>query len=56
VDRIADVVRVSPEDLDPPPANISGVDGRFFKNIYKLEKNLLIVLDVNAAISVKDSC
>jgi purine-binding chemotaxis protein CheW len=56
VDRIADVIRASPEELDQPPANVSGVDGRFFKYIYKLEKNLLIILDVDAAIDVKESC
>jgi purine-binding chemotaxis protein CheW len=55
VDRIADVVRASPEDLDEPPANISGMDGRFFKNICQLDNNLLIVLDVDAAIDVKEA-
>jgi purine-binding chemotaxis protein CheW len=55
VDRIADVVRVSPEELDKPPANVTGVDGRFFKHIYKLEKTLLIILDVDAAIDVKEA-
>ncbi|MBN2581323.1 MAG: chemotaxis protein CheW [Pirellulales bacterium] len=56
VDRVADVVRVSQNELDEPPANVSGVDGRFFKYIYKLENKLLIILDVDAVIDVKESC
>jgi purine-binding chemotaxis protein CheW len=55
VDRIADVVRVRANQMDMPPANVSGVDGRFFKGVYKLEKTLLIILDVDAAISVKET-
>jgi purine-binding chemotaxis protein CheW len=54
VDRIADVVRASNDELDRPPANVGGVDGRFFKGIYKLEKNLLIILDVDAAIAMNE--
>jgi purine-binding chemotaxis protein CheW len=52
VDRIADVVLEHSEQIDPPPANVGGVDGRFFKGVYKLEKRLLIVLDVEEAIAV----
>jgi purine-binding chemotaxis protein CheW len=52
VDRVADVMQARTDQIDPPPANISGVDGRFFKGVYKLDKSLLIVLDVNAAIAV----
>ena len=55
VDRVADVVLARTDHIDPPPANVSGVDGRFFKGVYKLEKTLLIVLDVDAAIAVKST-
>jgi purine-binding chemotaxis protein CheW len=58
VDRIADVVLARSDQIDPPPANVGGVDGRFFKGVYKLEKSLLIALDVDAVIAVneKQSC
>ncbi len=52
VDRVADVVLARADQIDQPPANISGVDGRFFKGVYKLEKTLLIILDINAAIAL----
>ncbi len=51
VDRIADVVRTRTDDIDPPPANIGGVDGRFFKGVYKLKTELRIILDIDAALA-----
>jgi purine-binding chemotaxis protein CheW len=54
VDRVADVVLVRSDQIDPPPANVSGIDGRFFKGVHKLNKTLLIVLDVDAAIALKE--
>lgn len=51
VDRIADVELASPDDIDPPPANLSGVDGRFFKGVIKLDSELLVVLDVDAVLA-----
>jgi len=51
VDRIGDVVRTSASDIEPPPANVSGVDGRFFRGVCKLEKELLVILDVEEALA-----
>lgn len=55
IDRVGDMVTVSEKELDPPPANISGVDGRFLANVIKLDDGLIValrareVLDVEAA-------
>jgi purine-binding chemotaxis protein CheW len=46
VDRVADVVIVATSEIEPPPANLAGVDGRFFTGVFKLENELLIILDV----------
>jgi purine-binding chemotaxis protein CheW len=54
VDRVADVVLAHADQMDMPPANVSSVDGRFFKGVYKLDKTLLVLLDVDAAISMKE--
>jgi purine-binding chemotaxis protein CheW len=54
VDSVADVVLARADQIDRPPANISGVDGRFFKGVHKLDRTLLIVLDVDAAIAVNE--
>jgi purine-binding chemotaxis protein CheW len=53
VDRVADVILARIDQIDPPPANICGIDGQFFKGVCKLEKTLLILLNVDAAIAVK---
>jgi len=44
IDRVGDMVTVRDEDLEPPPANISGVDGRFLSNVAQLDDGLMIAL------------
>lgn len=46
VDRVTDVVAVAPDSVELPPANVGGVDGRFFRFVCKLESELLLVLNV----------
>ena len=46
VDRIADVVNAQWSEIKPPPANLTGVDGRFLQGVYELEHELLAVLDI----------
>ena len=46
VDSISDVVIAREKEIEPPPANISGADEKFFQGVYKLEDNLLVILDV----------
>jgi len=53
VDRVADVVRAQSSDMEPPPANVSGVEGRYFKGIYKLESELLVILDVDEVLAME---
>ena len=50
-DRVADVVKVNPDDLEPPPANVGGADGRYFAGVHKLEKELLVILDLNEVLA-----
>lgn len=51
VDRIADVVTVPVAQIAPPPPNVNGVDGSFFKGVYKMESELLIILDIEEALA-----
>jgi purine-binding chemotaxis protein CheW len=55
VDRIADVILAREDRIDPQPANVSGIDGHYFKGVYKLDNSLLIILDVDAVIAVNES-
>ena len=53
-DRVADVVMADPAEIDPAPCNLRGIDGRYFKGVYKLDSELLVILDVEKVISEVD--
>ncbi len=44
--RISDVVHADTQKVEPPPANIGGVQGRFFTGVFKTENSLIGILDV----------
>ncbi len=46
VDSIGDVVQVDEAEIDPPPANIGDIDGRFVSGVIKLKGVLLVTLNV----------
>ena len=50
-DSVADVVCTEEGDIEPPPANMVGADGRFFQGVYKLERELLVILDIGAVLT-----
>ena len=52
VDRVADVVQIPADMLDPVPPNLDSMDGRLFEGVYRLETELLIILNVDAALAV----
>ncbi len=51
VDRVGDVVRAPRRSIEPPPANVDGADGRFFRGVCKLEEGLLVILDVEQVLT-----
>lgn len=46
VDKITDVVTAKWEDVEPTPANIKGVKGKYFQGVYKSAKDLIAILNV----------
>ena len=46
VDSIADVVRADSEKVESAPANIGGVQGKFFEGVFKTEDSLIGILNV----------
>ena len=46
VRKIGDVERTEEENIEPPPANIGGIQGRYFEGVYKKEKNLIGIVNV----------
>jgi purine-binding chemotaxis protein CheW len=53
VDRIGDVVPAHWDEVEPPPANISGIQGRYFRGVYKTEKSLINILDVEEVLKAE---
>jgi purine-binding chemotaxis protein CheW len=51
VDSIGDVVRTEGARLDPPPANIGGIQGKYFEGVLKLDTGLVGVLGVDRILS-----
>jgi purine-binding chemotaxis protein CheW len=52
VDRVADVVRAKSDQIAAVPPNLNGLDGRFFKGVFQLASELLVVLDIQVALAV----
>ncbi len=44
--RISDVMQSDITKIEPPPANIGGVQGKYFTGVFKTEDKLIGVLDV----------
>jgi purine-binding chemotaxis protein CheW len=52
VDRVGDVVEVSPEAFEPAPDTLRSALRPLIRGAYKLERRLLLALDAEAAIQV----
>ena len=46
VEKISDVVQAKWEKVEAPPANIGGVQGKYFTGVFKTEDRLIGILDV----------
>lgn len=51
VSRISDVVEAKWDKVEEPPANIGGVQGVFFKGVFKTKNSLIGILDVNKVLA-----
>lgn len=52
VDAIGDVIDVAPDSYEPPPATMTGTARELIAGAYKLEGELLLVLDVERAVDL----
>ncbi|MEO5363664.1 MAG: chemotaxis protein CheW [Magnetococcus sp. DMHC-8] len=46
VDRLGDVRNVSDDHILPPPANLKGISAPFIRGVVRIEKELLVILNV----------
>ena len=54
VRRIGDVVEADMQKKEPAPANMQGIQGEFFTGVYKTEKNLIGILDIDKVLSIEE--
>jgi purine-binding chemotaxis protein CheW len=50
VDQVNDVLQADPNKIEPAPANISGVQGKYFHGVLKTESSLIGVLSVDSVL------
>lgn len=53
VDNIGDVIAVEPSEIEPPPANIGAVDGKYLLGVVKLENTLVGILSAPKILNQK---
>lgn len=51
VDRVADIMAVGSEEIVPPPPNVGNVDGQFIRGVCPRDKEIIVVLDLEQALS-----
>jgi len=51
VSKIGDVVEADWQRVEPPPANIGGVQGAFFKGVFKMQDRLIGILDADRVLA-----
>ena len=54
VERISDVVRADRDEIQPPPANIGGIQGKYFEGVYKTDTNLIGVLNAEEVLRISE--
>lgn len=47
VDAVRDVVTVADNEVDPPPANMGAIDGKYLEGVIKLDGELVAVLNTS---------
>ena len=55
VSRIGDVVEADWKKVESPPANIGGVQGIFFKGVFKMKDRLIGILDADRVLADESS-
>ncbi len=54
VDSVSEVFSIDPNDIEPAPSVVSGVDSDYIRGVGKLNEKLLILLDIEKLLSVDE--
>lgn len=53
VDAVCEVIRIHESDIEKPPSVVDGDGANYIRGVSKLEKGLLILLDISALVSLE---
>jgi purine-binding chemotaxis protein CheW len=51
VDEVSEVLSAKSENIEPAPANLGGVQGKYFCGVLKTDKHLIGILDIKKALA-----
>jgi len=54
VDSVSEVLRLATNNIEPPPAVISGVDAAYLRGVGKLDEQLIILLDLKKVLEKEE--
>jgi purine-binding chemotaxis protein CheW len=52
VDQIGDMISIDEKEIEAPPANMNGVDGKYLSGVIKLEQDLLATLKISEILAL----
>jgi len=51
VDRVSDIVDLRSDEINAPPSNVDGVQGKYFLGVHTLETEILVLLNLDAVLA-----
>ncbi|KPJ85200.1 MAG: chemotaxis protein CheW [Spirochaetes bacterium DG_61] len=54
VDSVSHVIRLSEDEIEPPPPLIGGLSSEFIRGVGKLGENLIILLDIDSILTTEE--
>ncbi|MDY6862885.1 MAG: chemotaxis protein CheW [Thermodesulfobacteriota bacterium] len=55
VDCVSDVYDINRREVEPPPANVRGIEGKYFEGVFKTEDKLIAILNINEVLKMEES-
>jgi len=54
VDSVSEIIRISREDIEPPPPIVAGIEAAYIEGVGKIDKRLIILLNIEKILTEKE--
>jgi purine-binding chemotaxis protein CheW len=54
IDSVSHVIKVNSNDIEPPPAVVKGISGKYIVGVAKVENGFVILLNINQMFSTEE--